>query len=140
MPTERPDAPPVPERSLQAAGTCLMAELAAFSHRPPARGAVASRRPLSRPDKALQNVPCILPARTVSALPARTFTMTKEPRGTCRTSNKAVIAWVDEMAKHCKPDRVYWCDGSKAERKALTAEAVEMGVLIKLNQKKRPGC
>jgi phosphoenolpyruvate carboxykinase (GTP) len=44
------------------------------------------------------------------------------------------------MAKHCKPDRVYWCDGSKAERKALTAEAVEMGVLIKLNQKKRPGC
>ena len=66
--------------------------------------------------------------------------MTKEPRGTCRTSNKAVIAWVDEMAKHCKPDRVYWCDGSKAERKALTAEAVEMGVLIKLNQKKRPGC
>jgi len=66
--------------------------------------------------------------------------MTKQPRGTCKTSNKAVIAWVDEMVKHCKPDRVYWCDGSKAERKALTAEAVEMGVLIKLNQKKRPGC
>ena len=60
--------------------------------------------------------------------------------GKCNTSNKAVLAWVDEMAKLCKPDRVYWCDGSKAERKALTAEAVEQGVLIKLNQKKLPGC
>jgi len=51
-----------------------------------------------------------------------------------------MLAWVDEMAKLCKPDRVYWCDGSKAERKALTAEAVEKGILIKLNQKKLPGC
>jgi len=55
-------------------------------------------------------------------------------------SNKAVLAWVDEMAKLCKPDRVYWCNGSKSERKALTAEAVEEGILIKLNQKKLPGC
>jgi len=66
--------------------------------------------------------------------------MTKETSGKCNTSNKAVLAWVDEMAKLCKPDRVYWCDGSKAERKALTAEAVEKGILIKLNQKKLPGC
>jgi phosphoenolpyruvate carboxykinase (GTP) len=66
--------------------------------------------------------------------------MTKEPSGKPGTSNKAVLAWVDEMAKHCKPDRVYWCDGSKAERKALTAEAVERGILLKLNQKKLPGC
>ena len=66
--------------------------------------------------------------------------MTKEMSGKCNTSNKSVLAWVDEMVKHCKPDRVYWCDGSKAERKALTAEAVERGILIKLNQKKLPGC
>ena len=66
--------------------------------------------------------------------------MTKEMSGKCNTSNKAVVAWVDEMAKLCKPDHVYWCNGSKAERKALTAEAVERGILIKLNQKKLPGC
>jgi phosphoenolpyruvate carboxykinase (GTP) len=44
------------------------------------------------------------------------------------------------MARLCKPDHVYWCNGSKAERKALLAEAVDQGVLIKLNQKKLPGC
>jgi len=66
--------------------------------------------------------------------------MTKELIGKANTSNKAVLTWVEEMVKLCKPDRVYWCDGSKAERKALTAEAVEKGILIKLNQKKLPGC
>jgi phosphoenolpyruvate carboxykinase (GTP) len=50
------------------------------------------------------------------------------------------MAWVDDMVKLCKPDRVYWCNGSKAERKVLLAEAVEKGILIKLNQKKLPGC
>jgi phosphoenolpyruvate carboxykinase (GTP) len=66
--------------------------------------------------------------------------MTKQSSGKCYTANKPLLAWVDEMAKLCKPDRIYWCNGSKAERKALTAEAVKMGVLIKLNQKKLPGC
>ena len=66
--------------------------------------------------------------------------MTKMTIGKCNTSNKAVVAWVDEMVKLCKPERVYWCNGSKTERKALIAEAVEQGILIKLNQKKLPGC
>jgi phosphoenolpyruvate carboxykinase (GTP) len=66
--------------------------------------------------------------------------MTKELMGKPGTGNKAVLAWVEEMARLCKPDHIYWCDGSKAERKALTAEAVERGILIKLNQKKLPGC
>ncbi len=66
--------------------------------------------------------------------------MTKQTGGKCSTGNKAVLAWVDQMAKLCKPERVYWCDGSKAERKELTAEAVVQGILIKLNQKKLPGC
>ena len=85
-------------------------------------------------------VSCILHLITVPAFSTKTLTMTKEMSGKCNTSNKAVLAWVEELAKHCKPDRVYWCNGSKAERKALLAEAVEKGVLIKLNQKKRPGC
>jgi phosphoenolpyruvate carboxykinase (GTP) len=66
--------------------------------------------------------------------------MTKDMSGKCNTSNKAVVAWVDEMTKLCKPDRVYWCDGTKTERKALLASAVDQGILIKLNQKKLPGC
>jgi phosphoenolpyruvate carboxykinase (GTP) len=68
------------------------------------------------------------------------MTSPKETFGKCYASNKAVLAWVDQMAKHCKPDHVYWCNGSKVERKALLAEAVEKGILVKLNQKKLPGC
>src|SRR5512146_2076196 len=67
-------------------------------------------------------------------------TMTKETLGTCNTSNKAVLAWVQEMANLCRPGQIYWCNGSKAEKKALTDEAVRKGILIRLNQKKLPGC
>ena len=31
--------------------------------------------------------------------------MTKETSGKCNTSNKAVVAWVDEMVKLCKPNQ-----------------------------------
>ncbi len=54
--------------------------------------------------------------------------------------NPVVTGWVEEMAAHCQPERVYWCDGSEAERASLTREAVERGILIPLDQKKRPGC
>ena len=52
----------------------------------------------------------------------------------------ALRAWVDEMAQLCEPDQVYWCDGSEEEKKTLTQQAVDAGVLIKLNQEKLPGC
>ena len=60
--------------------------------------------------------------------------------GTCRATNEAVVRWVKEMADLCTPDLVFWCDGSEAERAALTAEAVKQGVLVELNQQKLPGC
>jgi len=56
------------------------------------------------------------------------------------TQNPHLTGWVDEMAKLCKPDRVVWCDGSEAEKKRLTEEAVAQKVLIPLDQKKWPGC
>ena len=56
------------------------------------------------------------------------------------TANPAVIRWVDETAELCQPDQVFWCDGSEAEKKLLTEEAVARGVLIRLNQQKLPGC
>lgn len=60
--------------------------------------------------------------------------------GNCNTSNEAVKSWVEEMIHLVQPDHVHWCDGSEAEKEALTAEAVKTGVLIKLDQAKWPGC
>jgi phosphoenolpyruvate carboxykinase (GTP) len=44
------------------------------------------------------------------------------------------------MAEMCKPDRIYWCDGSDSEKEQLRAQAVSTGELIVLNQSKLPGC
>jgi len=54
------------------------------------------------------------------------------------TRNKKLLAWVDEVAAKCKPDRIHWCDGSQAEYDRLCAEMVGNGTLIRLNEKKRP--
>jgi len=56
------------------------------------------------------------------------------------TSHDGVRAWVEEMTALCQPDQVYWCDGSEEEKERLTQMAVDSGVLIRLNQKKLPGC
>src|SRR5438132_7447883 len=58
----------------------------------------------------------------------------------CITNNKEIKSWVEEMSQLCKPDQIFWCDGSEAEKESLTAEAVAQGVLIKLDQQKLPGC
>ncbi len=52
----------------------------------------------------------------------------------------AVAAWVEESAALCRPAAVVWLDGSPAERQRLLAVAVDQGVLIKLDEHKRPGC
>jgi len=56
------------------------------------------------------------------------------------TTNKKLLAWVDEVAKLCQPDSVYWCDGSEAENQRLLDEMVASGMATKLNQEKLPGC
>ncbi|HMJ65592.1 MAG TPA: phosphoenolpyruvate carboxykinase, partial [Candidatus Binatia bacterium] len=60
--------------------------------------------------------------------------------GSCNTQHADVVAWVKKMGELCKPDQVFWCDGSEAEKEFLTNEAVRQGILIKLNQEKLPGC
>jgi phosphoenolpyruvate carboxykinase (GTP) len=64
----------------------------------------------------------------------------KRALGERNTENPHVLAWVEETARLCAPDRIYWCDGSEDERAALTAEAVRAGILLELNQEKLPQC
>lgn len=54
--------------------------------------------------------------------------------------NKKLLAWVEEMAKMCQPDNIYWCDGSEEENDRLLKGMVDSGMAIPLNQNKRPGC
>jgi phosphoenolpyruvate carboxykinase (GTP) len=52
--------------------------------------------------------------------------------------NEALIEFVTEAVETCKPDAVYWCDGSQGEFDKMCKEMVDAGTFIKLNEAKRP--
>ena len=64
--------------------------------------------------------------------------MTRTHDGAARTTNRRLLAWVDEMTALCNPDRIYWCDGSQQEYDRLCNAMVESGEFIRLNPEKRP--
>jgi phosphoenolpyruvate carboxykinase (GTP) len=63
-----------------------------------------------------------------------------DSRPACPVEHPVLQEWVAGMASLCRPDRVYWCDGSEDEKERLTAQAVAEGVLTPLDQQKLPGC
>ena len=54
------------------------------------------------------------------------------------TAHKRLLKWVEETVEMCKPDSVYWADGSQEEYDTLMNQMVEAGVGIKLNEELRP--
>ena len=56
------------------------------------------------------------------------------------TTNKNVLAWLEEMTALTKPDKVVWIDGSEEQLNALREESTATGEMYKLNQELLPGC
>lgn len=55
------------------------------------------------------------------------------------TANRHLLDWVEEMAAMCRPDTVFFCDGSSDERRRLTDYAISKGIFLQLDQNKHPG-
>jgi phosphoenolpyruvate carboxykinase (GTP) len=54
------------------------------------------------------------------------------------TRNLELLAWVEQIADLCKPDRIHWCDGSQKEYDQLCEELVQAGTFTRLDPEKRP--
>src|SRR3954467_293579 len=54
--------------------------------------------------------------------------------------NIHVRRWIEECVALCKPDRLRFFDGAKAERDRVFWQGCADGTFVKLNQQKWPGC
>ena len=55
-----------------------------------------------------------------------------------RVKHKELLQWVNDVAEHCNPDSIHWCDGSDEEYNTLCQTLVDKGTFIRLNPEKRP--
>lgn len=53
-------------------------------------------------------------------------------------THQKLVAWVEEIARLCQPDRIRWCDGSEAEYQLMLRLMIHAGTAILLNPEKRP--
>ncbi len=61
-------------------------------------------------------------------------------RGKRPHEKQAVLQWMEEMAAMTQPDKIVWITGEEEQLEALRKQAVEEGILIKLNEYKLPSC
>jgi phosphoenolpyruvate carboxykinase (GTP) len=54
------------------------------------------------------------------------------------TRHQKLVQWTDEVAQLCKPEKVYWCDGSATEYQEMLRLMVHAGTAIWMNSEKRP--
>jgi phosphoenolpyruvate carboxykinase (GTP) len=55
-----------------------------------------------------------------------------------RTTNRKLLAWVEDVAQLTQPDSIHWCDGSAEEDEHLCRQLVEAGTFERLADAKRP--
>ncbi len=66
------------------------------------------------------------------------MTSLSQAAGEVNTSHKELRDWVDQIEALCKPDSVYWCDGSKHEYQSMLDAMVASGTAQWLSPEKKP--
>src|SRR5262245_27574188 len=56
-----------------------------------------------------------------------------------KIKHKNLLKWVEDVARLCQPDHVYFCDGSSEEYQEMSRIMLQSGTAIALNPEKRPG-
>jgi len=64
--------------------------------------------------------------------------ITEQTIGKGTVTNAKLAEWVEEVARLCKPDHIYWCNGSVEEYQEMLRLMIQAGTAIPMNPEKRP--